>query len=209
MSDTPSEQDFPSRNPADPTQNRDVEQGYRPPPSTSLSVLLRDGQDGQFRQLIHALLVTSGRLASCRTSLGKLVGVTGAQYSILMAVAHLQGSRGAAVTAIAKYLHVAAAHVTAEVSKIIEDGLLSKLADPMDGRAVLIQLMPEGEQVLEKAAPLGREINDILFEGVSAREFDVLLGFYDKFVANSERALHRVAEREGSRRRRVRNLSRS
>ena len=182
------------------------EAAYEPPLSITLPELLSAGRDKDFRRLIHALLVSTGRLARCRAAFGKPMGLTGAQYSVLMAAAHLQGSRGVSIRAIADYLNVAAAHVTAEVGKIAAAGLLAKSRDGADRRAVAVRLTPAGEIALEQLGPLLREINDMLFAGVSAQEFRVLAGFFENFVVNTEHAMQRLADHDRAERRRARNI---
>ena len=184
-----------------------VHPAYEPPLSITLPALLRAGRDKDFRRLIHALLVSTGRLARCRAAFGKPLGLTGAQYSVLMAAAHLQGGSGVSIRAIADYLNVAAAHVTAEVGKITAAGLLAKSRDSTDRRAVAVRLTPAGESALEQLGPLLRDINDMLFAGVSAEEFRVLAGFFDKFATNSERAVQRLGDAERAERRRAQTVT--
>lgn len=157
--------------------------------SVSRPEVMLDGDDTAFRQLIHSLFTCGARLHQCRDAFGGAIGLTGVRYSILIATAHLQNDRGIGVRALADYLLVAMPHVTTEVGKMVAAGLLAKRRNPEDGRGVLISLTEAGDEALDALSPFLREINDILFDGVSREEFLALMRFVDKFVDNTERAV--------------------
>src|SRR5262249_6846119 len=79
---------------------------YAPPPSVSRSALLEGGSDHRFRQLVYDLLTLTARMEAVRGHLGRRIGVSGPQYSLMMAVAHLQGDSGVSVGAVAELMHV-------------------------------------------------------------------------------------------------------
>ena len=89
--------------------------------------------------------------------------LTAAEFSILLATWDLQKKGAVRITTIAKYLHVAAAHVTAEVGKLVGAGYIKKNQHPKDTRAVVLVLTKKGETTLSNLTPLLRRINDRLF----------------------------------------------
>ena len=60
------------------------------PLSVSRPAVLIEGSDHEFRRLIHRMILNEGRLVEIRKSFAKKVGVSGAQYTMLMAVLRLK-----------------------------------------------------------------------------------------------------------------------
>lgn len=52
-----------------------------------------------------------------------------------------------------------------------------------------MRLSPQSEAALVRLAPIVRRVNDVLFQNVSRREFDVITKFLAIFVLNTEYAL--------------------
>ena len=176
-------------------------EAFAPPLTVTLPAVLTEGSDKAFRRVIYGLFVCAGRLHDIRDAFGRRITMTGARYTVLIATAHLQGTTGVGVRALADYLHVASPHVTTEVGKLVAAGLLAKERNPDDGRGVLVTLTPAGAEALEALAPFLRRINDILFDGISRAEFAAVVRFIDKFVINTERAMTAIAEDERGRNR--------
>ncbi len=109
------------------------------PLSISRPALLVEGSDAEFRRLIYRMLITESRLIDVRRAIARQVGVSGAQYSIMMAMLHLEGDDGIAINALASYLEVTGPHVTGEVRKLVARGMVRKTANPNDMRGVLVR----------------------------------------------------------------------
>ena len=77
---------------------------YVLPPTVSRAALLEDGSDRRFRTLVSDLLTISARMDIVREYLGRRLGITSPQYSLIVAVAHLQGATGISVGALAQLL---------------------------------------------------------------------------------------------------------
>ena len=117
---------------------------YHPPLTVTREALLIDGSDLEFRRLVQRLLLIEERLRHVRAFLGKRLGVTGPQYTVLITVAYLQAATGITVQALAKNLRVSSAFITAECRRLIESGLLLKRPNPIDSRSTLITVAPGG-----------------------------------------------------------------
>ena len=92
------------------------------------------------------------------------MGISGPQYSVLIAVAHLQGERrGASVGAVAQALHVSSAFIASETGKMARRGLLLKRPNPRTGRGVLLSLAPAGRLKIDRVSAELRAINDLFF----------------------------------------------
>jgi DNA-binding MarR family transcriptional regulator len=157
-----------------------------PPLTVSRPALLVRGSDVEFRRLIHDLIAYGHRLDACRDTLATLVGVSGAQYEILMLVSR---THGLSIGEIAARLHRSGAFITIEANKLVARGILEKASDPADGRKVLLRTNSKSSQLVERLAPHQRKINDALFECLDAKRFRQLRGFAADLVACGDRAV--------------------
>ena len=186
-------------------RNLDRDGGYAPPLSISRPACLENGRDDRLRAVLHALFVTAARFEDVRGAFGRRIGASGPQYTILAAIAEKQAEGaagvGVGIRALADHLHVAPSHITTEVNKLAALGLVEKRANPRDGRGVLVRLARAGEAALDRLGPFRREINDILFDGLSRAEFQTVARLFERFLVNTERALDRIGLEERERKR--------
>ena len=158
----------------------------QPPPTVSRPALLVDGSDAEFRGLIHDLIAYGHRLDACRDAFAAIVGVSGAQYEILMLASRADGL---AVGEVAARLHRSGAFITIEANKLVARGILEKASDPGDGRRVLLKKTAKGMDLLQQLAPFQRRINDVLFERLDARRFRQLRALARELVGSGDRAV--------------------
>lgn len=175
--------------PASATGEQPATADQRLPLSISRPAFLVDGADGEFRRLIYRMIITESRLIDIRKAIAQRVGVTGTQYTMLMGILHLQGDQGISVGDLANYLEVTGPHITGEIRKLVAKGFVRKTAHPQDRRSVLLRMSTDGRKRLLAAFDFIRNVNDILFDGVTASEFKVLAKFNQKFVRNTSLAL--------------------
>jgi DNA-binding MarR family transcriptional regulator len=159
------------------------------PPTVSHSDIVKFGSDDAFRLASYTMIQAAGRLHAIREAFGRAIDVTGSQWAVLIGTAARQEMEGVSIRALADYIHLAPTHVTTEVGRLIRKGLLRKRANKKDRRGVLVQLSPRSEAALAGLAPVVRRVNDVLFQNISRREFDVMTKFLDVFVLNTEYAL--------------------
>lgn len=159
------------------------------PLSISLSPLLIDSSDAEFRRLIYRMLITQARLDEIGRRIARQVGVSSAQYPMVMAILRLEGDNGVSISQLADYLEVTGPHVTGEVRKLVVAGIARKTVNPDDLRSVQVKLSSLGRKRLIASFAYIRHVNDILFDGVSAEEFRALVKFNKKFMSNTIDAL--------------------
>src|SRR3954453_11993772 len=114
-----------------------------PPSTVSRRALLVDGSDAEFRDLIPDLIAYGPRLDACRDAFAAIVGVSGAQYEILMLVSR---SEGLSVGEVATRLHRSGAFITIEANKLVARGIVDKASDPSDGRRVILRANARSRQ---------------------------------------------------------------
>lgn len=170
-----------------------------PPASVSRPDLLdADGRDRAFRRMVYDLLAVGARMQEVRDALASEMGVSGPQYGILMAIAHLQDEKdrttgGAGVRAVARRLHVSGPFVTAQVNLLVDAGLVEKHPDPNDGRGVLLRLSRAGRARIDRAAPAIQQANDAFFACLGADEFAALGDMASRLEETSSSAVEEVA----------------
>jgi DNA-binding MarR family transcriptional regulator len=167
--------------------------GYVLPPTASRGALLDRGSDRRFRTLVSDLFTIAARMEAVREHLGHRLGISGPQYSLLIAVAHLQGGTGVSVGAVAQAMHVSSAFVASETGKMARLGLLFKRANPDDRRGVLISLAPVGRLKVDRIAAELRAINDLFFGSLEAKSFGALCSAAAALVGSSRTALQYVS----------------
>ena len=166
-----------------------MKRGYHPPLSISRRALLTRGSDLEFRRLIYRLVVVEERLRHARAYFGRLIGLSGPQYMLLISVAYLQGATGITVQALARNLRVTSAFITAESRRLLERGLLAKRRNPRDSRSTLISVTAAGRRRIEQVVPEVRRVNDIFFKEVTKDSFRRAKRFLDQLLAGSERVM--------------------
>ena len=158
-----------------------------PPLSTSLEVFLDGGSDERFRDLIYKVLSTSALMLRSRDRFATVMGVSGPQYSMMVAI----GEAGSAtVGQIAEKLRVSSPFVTAEVGKLVRKGALSRELNQNDRRSSLLTLTKKGKDMIVSVGPLRQMTNDIIFGSLTKEQALAIHAIMDKLVVDSERALH-------------------
>jgi DNA-binding MarR family transcriptional regulator len=165
---------------------------YALPPTVSAHALIEKGSDHRFRMLVNDLFTIASRMEMVRNHLGRRMGLSGPQYSLLMAVAHLQGERGASVGTVAQAMHVSSAFIASETGKMAKRGLLHKRPNPDDRRGVLLSLAPAGRLRIDRVACEIRAINDLFFGALDASSFGALSAAAAALVKGSSKAVRHI-----------------
>lgn len=165
---------------------------FAPPLTISRDEFLREGDDRAFREAIYTTVLALESLLKCREIFGRVLGLTGSQFAVLMGAAYRQGENGVSIRDLAEHVRLAAPHVTTEVGRLIRKGLLSKRQDELDRRSVLVSLSRDGENAVRSLAPVVRRVNDILFEDISAAELAVVEKLLRRLMLNADRVFAQV-----------------
>jgi DNA-binding MarR family transcriptional regulator len=165
---------------------------FVPPPTITLPPMLKSGGDVAFREALYLMALAFGRLGTCREAFGRALDLTASQFIVLIGTAYQQGSEGVSIRALADHTQLAATHVTTEVGRLIDKGLLTKQASTLDRRSVLVRLSAKGEDAVRAVNPLQRRVNDLLFADMSRDEFAAVSSFLHRLALNSEYALAEI-----------------
>ncbi len=143
-------------------------------------------------ELAHALRVVVH--GGARTRLhehlleGRPVKLDRAAFGVLIRIAELQPVR---VSDLAHYGAVDVSTASRQVARLERDGLASRVADPDDRRACLLEVTPEGRRMLRQMRTAWHRTLDEILSDWSARDrehFTTLLRrFGDDLTSYSER----------------------
>jgi DNA-binding MarR family transcriptional regulator len=156
------------------------------PLTVSRPALLVDGSDAELRTLLYDLVAYSHRLHACREAFALIAGLSPVQYEILMIAGR---SAGLPVGEVAARLHRSGAFITIEANKLVERGIITKAADPEDGRRVLLQVTAAGAALIRRLSPYQVRVNDELFGQLDAKRFRELRLLVRQLLAAGNRAV--------------------
>jgi DNA-binding MarR family transcriptional regulator len=142
-------------------------------------------EQAELREFISDFTAASARMRELRRALAETLGLTVAQHAVMLGLWYCERRGSTSVRALAEHLHIAAAHVTAELKTLARAGLVEKRPSETDKRAVDLHLTPNGHALLDRLAPLLRDVNAALFEGV---DIDGMRGAHRLFRAVVEHA---------------------
>lgn len=152
--------------------------------------MLRDGNDDQFRELVHGLIALSARHQQVRAGHARMIGLNPSTYTVLIAAAHLSRNSGTVlIREIADHLGVTPTYVSIETNSLRDAGLLLKERSQADSRVATIRLTEEGWEKIAQLAPTQREVNDVQFAKMTHDDFDTMHRLVQQLVRQSDAAI--------------------
>lgn len=159
------------------------------PLTVSRPELLDNGTDDMFREMVHHALAFTARLETLRSGYGKVLGLAGSEYTILISIAHLQATSTVGVTRVAEHLMLTGPFVTSEVNKLVKKGYVDKVVNPKDKRRVILTVTRNGRKQLSDLAPLQQQVNNVHFGSITREEFEILHNLFPRLAKSTEEAL--------------------
>lgn len=151
--------------------------------------LLVDGSDATFRRLVHNLFAFGARHVAIRDGHAAQIGLTGIEYTFLIAIRHLEDDDDVSVRQLADHLHLSGPFATTMVGKLITRGLIEKEPSESDRRKVKLSVTEKGHELLSSLAPTQRQVNDVQFGVLSKGEFQMLSVLLEKLIDSGDKAL--------------------
>jgi DNA-binding MarR family transcriptional regulator len=145
--------------------------------------------DEVLREFIADFSAASALMRRLRHTLSESLGLSSAEHSVMLGLWYCERRGETTVRTLADHLHVAAAHVTATLGKLEVAGLVLKRSSVVDRRAVNIQLSKKGHELLDRLAPVLREVNVPLFAGVHYSDMVVVHRFFRRVIKQAPEAI--------------------
>src|SRR5580704_2249681 len=133
----------------------------------------RLGAAGPRTETLSAVAVADKTVSNLLERAFEQVDLSLAQVKALGIIRHLGGS-GAQMRVIAMACNVTPRTTTGVIDGLEAAGLVERVPDPHDRRAVIARLTPEGERRLEAAVALQVQISERLLAGFDDEERDQL-----------------------------------
>jgi MarR family transcriptional regulator, organic hydroperoxide resistance regulator len=154
--------------------------------------LLLDDGGRTFRQFLHDFVSVAKHIEYGREEFGKALGVTAAEYSIIMLIAQRQAEGGMTPIEISRLLHLHNPYVILHLGKLVQRGILERHPHPDDGRSVLFALTPVGEQLVDRVTPLVRLANDAFFRSLSTEDMQELSRVFSGLARDADTAFRAI-----------------
>jgi DNA-binding MarR family transcriptional regulator len=156
--------------------------------------LIDAGGDAEFREMISLIYAAVGRLTTMRRTLARSLGLTSAQFAVLMTLLRLGTRTGVKIRDIADDLYIAAANVTVTVGELEALGWLAKTSDPTDSRALAIKLTDKAGKRLGAFSRRLHLVNDRWFQDTSKTELTAVVSFFRQLIDRYDSALNAARE---------------
>lgn len=150
--------------------------------------LLSDGADDHVRAFIWNIFAISNHFAEVRRGWASILGVSGPQWLILMAIDQLDRGEGAQVGEVSAKIHVNSTFVTAQSKQLEDLGFVARRSSLQDGRVVLLSLTDKARREIGALARRRQQVNDFIFGGLSDSELALLVRQSDAIRTRLERA---------------------
>lgn len=140
------------------------------------------------------MLEIGSLLGDIRKTWAEQLGVSEAQWLILMAIDDLGKGSGVSGVDVATKLRTHATYIAMQTKNLEKAGLLSRKSSPDDGRLVLMALTAKARAEIQKLSDKREALNGTIFANVDARNLATLNATLAIIRKNSERALRQVGD---------------
>ena len=110
------------------------------------------------------------------------MGLSAAQGAILIYIAHGRGDRAAD---IARDYAYDTGSMTRMIARLVAKGLLRRVRDTGDRRAVRLELTQHGRELTQRLPDIAARVLNLHLKGFSRAELDLLKGLLDRMLENA------------------------
>lgn len=134
------------------------------PGRTNMQV--KEQLDRAVNDFIWNIVEVHSQLEEIHKSWAQLLGITQAQWLILMAIDELDEGNGVSGTAVANKLRIHPAFVTNQTKRLETMELLSRVTSPEDARYLRISLTQKAQAEVRKLSIKRQSLNSTMLEGL-------------------------------------------
>jgi DNA-binding MarR family transcriptional regulator len=172
-----------------PSQGETTDREALLPLTTSLPTFVTNGSDRDFRLLVYDLIRLSNQLTRNRKHFAAYMGVTEAQWLMIMIIAETWAST---VGQLAEQLNVSHQFVTIEIGDLVKKDVVERRLNEADRRSAILTLTSKGKRLLREISPVLRTANDIMFRSLTPDRARLLKEIVGGLVADGAAALHEL-----------------
>jgi MarR family transcriptional regulator, organic hydroperoxide resistance regulator len=130
---------------------------------------------------------------SIRYAWAEILGVSGPQWLILMAVSDLDNGNGVSVGEAARRLHVDRSFITTQTQALEKQGFMRRAISTDDARVVLLSITETARREILKLCPRRQMLNDFIFTDFDERSLRDLSGKLKDLKGRLEKACFKLA----------------
>jgi len=145
------------------------------------------------RQFTWEIASINVHLQEIRYFWAKMLGISGPQWMILMALADLDEGEGISVKAVSKMLHVDPSFVTTQSKLLEKKGFVRRRVSEEDARIVQMSLTDKTYKLIEGLASQRESLRHFIFDEFSDRELTELTGKLSLLKNRLEKASLKIA----------------
>lgn len=122
--------------------------------------------DRAVNDFIWNIIEVHSQLEEIHKSWAELLGITQAQWLILMAIDELDEGRGVSGTAVANKLRIHPAFVTNQTKRLEQMEFLARVTSPNDARYLQISLTQKAQAEIRKLSLKREALNSTILDGL-------------------------------------------
>jgi DNA-binding MarR family transcriptional regulator len=147
----------------------------------------------EIRSFMWEIASINVHLEELRQFWAKVLGISGPQWMILMALSDLDRDDGVAVNVVSKLLHVDPSFVTTQSKLLEKKGFLRRKTSSSDARVVQMSLTDKTRKHLAGLAERQEALNEFIFEEFDHRELADFTGKLAALKTRLEKARLKIA----------------
>ena len=145
------------------------------------------------REFIWDIVSINTHFEEIRYMLARMLGISGPQWLILMAINDLDRGNGVSVRVVSEKLHVDPSFVTTQSKSLERHGFMRRITSVDDARVVLMSLTDKACKQIASLSLHQERLNDFIFSELDDRELGDITGKLTMLKNRLEKASLRFA----------------
>jgi MarR family transcriptional regulator, organic hydroperoxide resistance regulator len=145
------------------------------------------------REFIWDIVSINTHFEEIRYMLARMLGISGPQWLILMAINDLDRGNGVSVRVVSEKLHVDPSFVTTQSKSLEKHGFMRRITSVDDARVVLMSLTDKASKQIASLSLHQERLNDFIFSDLDDRALGDITGKLTMLKNRLEKASLRFA----------------
>jgi MarR family transcriptional regulator, organic hydroperoxide resistance regulator len=145
------------------------------------------------REFIWDIVSINTHFEEIRYMLARMLGISGPQWLILLAISDLDRGDGVSVRVVSEKLHVDPSFVTTQSKSLEKHGFMRRITSVEDARVVLMSLTDKASKQMANLSLHQEKLNEFIFADLDARALKDITGKLTVLKNRLEKASLRFA----------------